>query len=118
MQRGLRGEIRGITDEASMATFDIDKISKVLDNIMPKIMGDKAMIVIGDEPKLVEDIYFNRDKEENWEIERKAEEHGLRNSEDMVYLGSNIGMKVEITEKHIKVLELQGIDVSDKNIFI
>lgn len=97
-----------VLDDSSC--FDIDKIGKQLDEVMPKIFGDK--------PKLIEDIYFHREKEENWGLEEKAEKAGLKAPHDMVYLGSEIGLKVEITDNHVKVLEIQGIDVSDKDIFI
>ena len=64
-------------------------------------------------------IYFNRSKEENWDIEEKAEKLGFKNLEDLVYLGYEIKMKVLVREnnKH-KILEIDGIDVSDKNIFV
>ena len=64
-------------------------------------------------------IYFHREKEENWEIERLAKEKGFKDREGILYLGYEIDMNVEIREdlKH-KVLSIQGIDVSDKDIFI
>ena len=64
-------------------------------------------------------IYFNREKEENWNIEKKGKKLGFEKSEDLVYLGYEIEMKVEIFEDiTVKVLKIQGIDVSDKDIFI
>ena len=34
-----------------------------------------------------ETIYFNRDKEDNWDIVDKAEELGFKNYNDLCYLG-------------------------------
>mgnify|MGYP000854053635 CR=1 FL=1 len=64
-------------------------------------------------------IYFHRGKEENWELEEKAKELGFRAPEEVAYLGYEIGMDVEVSEngRH-KVLTIQGVDVSDKNIYI
>ena len=67
----------------------------------------------------VEVIDFHRDKEDNWEIEEKAERLGFKNSEDLLYLGYDVDMKVEIDEDGNNiVLEINGIDVSDKYITI
>jgi hypothetical protein len=102
MARGLRAENSNIVvDEASMLTFDIDKVGKQLDNVMVKVFGDK--------PKLIEDIYFHREKEENWGLEEKAEKAGFKTPHDMLYLGSEIGLKVEITANHVKVIEKSRI---------
>ncbi|APC83424.1 hypothetical protein [Clostridium botulinum] len=67
----------------------------------------------------IEKIYFGRDKEENWDIEEKAEHRGFKNSEKLVYLGYEVEMEVEVREdlKH-KVLKIDGVDVSDKDIYI
>lgn len=64
-------------------------------------------------------IYFNREKEENWGIERKAKKLGFENPEAVVYLGYEVGFEVEVREdlKH-KVLKIEGVDVSDKEIYI
>jgi virulence-associated protein VapD len=69
--------------------------------------------------KFVEQIYMHRDKEANWDIEARAEKEGFGNSSNIVYLGYEVGMEVEVREdlKH-KVLKINGIDVSDKNITI
>ena len=66
-----------------------------------------------------ETIYFHREKESNWEIEEKAHELGFSKSDDIVYLGYEVGMTVLVSEdlKH-KVLTIEGIDVSDKEIYI
>lgn len=104
-----------VLDDSSC--FDIDKINKQLDEVMPKIFGDKPKVVI-DEAKFIENIYFHREKEENWGLEAKATRLGFKTPHDIGYLGSEVEMKVEITANHTKVLEIQGIDVSDKDIFI
>jgi virulence-associated protein VapD len=66
-----------------------------------------------------ETIYFNREKESNWDIEEKAANKGFKNSKDIVYLGYEVEMEVEVREdlKH-KVFRINGIDVSDKEIYV
>lgn len=66
-----------------------------------------------------ETVYFGREKEENWDIQRKAEKLGFENSRNLVYLGCDVGFEIEVKEdfKH-KVLKIEGIDVSDKEIYI
>lgn len=67
----------------------------------------------------VEIIDFHRDKEDNWDIEERAEQLGFENSEDLVYLGYDVDMKVQINEDGSnRVLMINDIDVSDKNIVI
>lgn len=67
----------------------------------------------------IETIYFNREKEENWDIEERAENKGFENSEKMGYLGYEVEMEVEVREDlNHKVLKINGIDVSDKGITI
>lgn len=65
-----------------------------------------------------EDIYFHREKEDNWELEKKlAKKHF--NTDNILYLGYEIQMKVELMEDGTnRVLEFEGVDVSDKNISI
>lgn len=66
-----------------------------------------------------ETIYFHREKEENWDIEEKAHEKGFSNSKDIVYLGYEVEMEALVSEdlKH-KILSINGIDVSDKEIYM
>lgn len=66
-----------------------------------------------------EDIYFHREKEDNWEIQDKAEELGFRKPSDLRWLGSELEMRVVVSEdsKH-KVVAVNGVDVSDKEIYI
>lgn len=46
-------------------------------------------------------IYLNREKEENWDIVDQAEELGFTNAQDLLYLGYDIEMNVEILSKMI-----------------
>lgn len=65
-----------------------------------------------------EDIYFNREKEDNWELEKKLEKKHF-NTDDILYLGYEIQIKVELMEDGTnRVLEFEGVDISDKNISI
>ena len=71
--------------------------------------------------KIVDTIYFHREKESNWELEKKARLLGWANSSDMTYIGSEVKMRVEIentTNVTVKVLEINGVDVSDKEIYL
>jgi hypothetical protein len=62
-------------------------------------------------------IYFRRDKEENRDIIEKARQEGYENSNELMYLGYEIDMTIEVFEDStIKVLEIENIDVRDKNI--
>lgn len=66
-----------------------------------------------------ETIYFHREKEDNWDIIDKCESLGFKNADDLAYLGYDVEMKVEINESGDNVvLEINGIDVSDKDITI
>lgn len=42
-----------------------------------------------------EDIYFNREKEDNWELEKKLEKKHF-NTDNILYLGYEIQIKVEL----------------------
>lgn len=69
-------------------------------------------------------IYLNREKEENWDIVDQAEELGFTNAQDLLYLGYDIEMNVEICEQDdisgpfSKILSINGVDVSHLNILI
>lgn len=66
-----------------------------------------------------ETIYFHREKEENWDIIEKAEELGFENANDLDYLAYEVGMEVLICEDgNNKVLTINGVDVSDKEIYV
>ncbi|MEW9093980.1 MAG: hypothetical protein AB2417_02760 [Clostridiaceae bacterium] len=66
-----------------------------------------------------EEIYFNRSKEDNWEIEENAKRLGWKDSKELLYLGCEVRMEVGIREDGAnKILKINGIDVSDKNITI
>lgn len=65
-----------------------------------------------------EKIYFHREKEDNLDLEEKLEKKNFY-TEDILYLGSEIEVKVELFEDGTnKVLSFQGVDISDKNISI
>lgn len=71
--------------------------------------------------KITKTIYFNRDKEDNWDIEKKAKKLGWKNSEDALYIGYEVSMKIEVTNKDglkTKILKIGNVDVSDKEIYI
>ena len=63
-------------------------------------------------------IYFHREKEDNWDLEEKLEKKKF-NTDNILYLGSEIEVEVELFEEGTnKVVSFEGIDVSDKNISI
>lgn len=65
-----------------------------------------------------EDVYFHREKEDNWELEEKLEKEHF-NTDNILYLGYEIRIKVELMEDGTnRVLEFEGVDISDKNISI
>lgn len=68
----------------------------------------------------VNTIYFNREKEDNWDIVDKAEDLGFTcDTRDFLYTGYDIRIDVEIREDgKVKALEIQGVDVRDKEIYI
>lgn len=68
-------------------------------------------------------IYFHREKDVNRELEEKGMTLNFKNSEDLLYTGYEVGMDVEITETdegllQTKVLKIEKVDVSDKEIYI
>lgn len=64
-------------------------------------------------------IYFNREKEDNWEISDIAEDKGFMGASDLCYLGYEVEMEVEIFENSSnKVLSINGVDISSLNISI
>lgn len=63
-------------------------------------------------------IYFHIEKEDNWDLEEKLEKKKF-NTDNILYLGSEITVEVELFEDGTnKVISFEGIDVSDKNISI
>lgn len=66
---------------------------------------------------MIKEISLNRQKQDNWGIVDEATELGYKNSNDLTYLGYDIRFKVEIDEEsNVKLLEINGVDVSNKNI--
>ena len=71
--------------------------------------------------KIVHKMYLHRTKDDNYELEKQAAMLGWANSKDILYVGSEISMDIELTNEcdiKTKVLMINGIDVSDKNIYI
>ena len=70
--------------------------------------------------KFVEEIYFNREKEDNWDLQDQAEELGWNEEQvsNLAYCGYEVGMKVEFSPEGNKVLEIGGVDVSHLNITV
>ncbi|OFW61808.1 MAG: hypothetical protein A2Z35_06130 [Actinobacteria bacterium RBG_19FT_COMBO_36_27] len=66
--------------------------------------------------KLITTIYLHRDKDENSELSELAVAQGIKR-EDLLYVGYEIEMKIEITESHIKILEIDGVPI-EKDVFI
>ena len=63
-------------------------------------------------------IYFHREKEDNWDLEEKLEKKKF-NTDNILYLGSEIEVEVELFEDGTnKVISFEGIEVYDKNISI
>jgi len=63
--------------------------------------------------------YLHSDKEDNWDIENKAKKKKFTNTDTLLYLGYEVCFDVEIDEEcNNRVLKINGIDVSDKNISI
>lgn len=66
-----------------------------------------------------ETIHFNREKEDNWDIVDQAMELGFKNARDLSYLGYELKMEVLVCEDgKNKVLTINGVDVSDKEIYV
>ena len=67
-----------------------------------------------------ETIYFNREKEENWGIVEEAVQLGFtNNTRDFLYIGYEVGMEINVCENgEVKVLSINGVDVSDKEICV
>jgi hypothetical protein len=69
--------------------------------------------------KFVETISFHRGKEDNFEIEERAKQEKFPDSTPTLYIGYEVIMEIEVGEDgNCKVLEINGIDISDKEVFI
>jgi hypothetical protein len=66
--------------------------------------------------KLITKIYFHREKDENSKLQELAIAQGIKR-EDLLYVGYEVEMKVEITESHVKILEIDGVPI-EKDVFI
>jgi hypothetical protein len=65
---------------------------------------------------MIAKIYLHRSKEENWELQEKAKKQGIKR-DDLLYVGYEVEMRVEVTEDKIKVLEINGVKLKE-DIFI
>lgn len=66
-----------------------------------------------------EEIYFNRESEDNWDIIDKAKELKFKNYRNLKWLGNEVGLKVRIDEElNCKVLEFNGKNVEDLDLYI
>ena len=67
-----------------------------------------------------ETIYFHREKEDNWEIVEEAVQLGFTNdTRDFLYIGYEVEMEINVCENgEVKVLSINGVDVSDKEICV
>ena len=67
-----------------------------------------------------ETIYFNREKEENFGIVEEAVQLGFTNdTRDFLYIGYEVEMEINVCENgEVKVLSINGVDVSDKEICV
>lgn len=66
-----------------------------------------------------EDICFYRSREDNWDIQDTAEEVGFKNVGDLRYLGEELSIRVIVSENmEHKIIEVNGVDVSDKEIYL
>ena len=64
-------------------------------------------------------VYTNNSKEENWDIVDKADKLGFQNVENFRYIGYEICFETKLFEDGTnKVLKINGVDVSDKDISI
>lgn len=81
---------------------------------MEKIITGRRRIL----KSIKQKIYFHREEEDNWDLEEKLEKKKF-NTDNILYLGSEITVEVELFEDGTnKVISFEGIDVSDKNISI
>jgi hypothetical protein len=67
----------------------------------------------------IEKVFIHSNKEDNFELEDRAEDLGFRTAKEFLYIGYEICFETELFEDGTnKVLKINGIDVSDKNISI
>jgi len=73
----------------------------------------------GNEDSLKKKKNFNREKKNNGEIEELFTKNFKEDGKDMVFLGYEVQMEVEIfKDKTVKVLTINNINVADKEIYI
>ena len=94
-------------------------ISKKELPLVERFIKSNGQAPVSVEKSFEEKIYFHREREDNWEIQDKAEEMGFKNVRDLRYLGEELSIRVKINENmEHKILEVNGVDVSDKEIYL
>lgn len=64
-------------------------------------------------------IYLHRDKEENYDLVKKAKKNGIQNADNLLYTGYEIELEVEISKDGVvNVLKINNTDISDKGVKI
>lgn len=68
----------------------------------------------------IEEIGFNRAKEDNWDIINEAKRRGFECDTSLfAYIGYDVNFEIEVCENgDVKVLKINDIDVSDRGICI
>lgn len=99
---------------AELLQYAIDNVSLADDT------ERQAKLLAEDEKVFEMEISFNRDKEDNWEVIDKAEELNFEDSsiENIRYLGYELNIKIRITDDYIKIIEIEGKSIDDKDIYI
>jgi len=65
---------------------------------------------------MITKIYLHRDKEENYELQELAAAEGIKR-DDLLFVGYEVEIKIEVTEAEIKVLEVNGVQIKE-DVFI
>jgi hypothetical protein len=64
-------------------------------------------------------LYSHREKEDNWDIRKRFDKLSVNTEYGFKYLATEIKLNVEVFEDETcKVLKINNIDVSDKEIWI
>lgn len=65
-----------------------------------------------------EQLYFTREKEDNWDYRDRAEELGL--TENLKYMATEVVLTtdIDLSTGECRVISINGADVSNLNIYI
>ena len=99
---------------AELAPLAIDNVSVADDT-------ERQEKLLNENKKMFEiEISFNREKSDNWEVVDMAEERLFddKSIENLRYLGYELNMKVRIADDYTKIIEVEGKNVEDKDIYI